>query len=208
VKPQPRKVPYFCQWESRELISDMIAKGEPIDLVQDALWPASGAITADEYVIWARHVCGMVCLKMILAARTGQIVPTLTLARACTAYGGYAVDAGTGEIKGLIYAPFVRFIDEAFGIRAEVITDLTARELPALFERAEFFMASVNATIRWPDRDPPRKGGHLVLALEASDNGVVFHNPSGHILQSQENVSMGTERFDRYFAGRGVAILR
>ncbi|MGO8506863.1 hypothetical protein AB9F35_37080, partial [Rhizobium leguminosarum] len=50
----------------------------------------------------------MACLKMILAARV-EIHPTLELARACTAYGGYFVNEIDASIKGLIYAPFVRF---------------------------------------------------------------------------------------------------
>jgi hypothetical protein len=70
---------------------------------------SSGAKTIEEYVQWAGNLCGMACLKMILATRTGRAIPMLELSRKCTEYGGYTVSP-TGQIKGLIYAPFVRFI--------------------------------------------------------------------------------------------------
>jgi hypothetical protein len=203
-----KKIPYFSQWESRELTLAVLAEGPLTALARDPLWASSGASTIEEYATWAWNACGMACLKMILAARTGQIVPTLELARACTAYGGYTVNADTGAIKGLIYAPFVRFIREQFGISAEVVTNLTAAEIPAIFERAQFFMASVHPSIRWPEKEPSGKGGHLVLCLGCVDDKLVFHNPSGHDRTSQEHAALGLEKFDRFFAGRGVAILR
>ncbi len=202
-----KAVPYFSQWESRELTLAVIAGDPAAALRLDQRWASSGAATVEEYAAWAWNVCGMACLKMILAARTGRVVPTLKLARACAEYGGYTVDPVSGAIKGLIYAPFVRFVRAEFGIRAEVVTHLSAREMPALLARAEYFIASVHSSIRWPDRTPPAKGGHLVLAFEACAETLVFHNPSGHDLQSQQYAAMSLERFDRFFAGRGIAIL-
>ena len=148
---------------------------------------------------------------MILAARTGRVIPTLELARECTAYGGYTVDVNTGRIQGLIYAPFVRFVRfvrEWVGIDAEVVTDMTAGRMPQLFDRAEFLLASVHPSIRWQDREPPARGGHLVLVMQCSSGSVVFHNPSGHDQASQEYARLDLDTFDRFFAGRGIAILR
>lgn len=202
-----KSVPYFSQWESREITSAVIADGPAAALRCDPQWASSGAHSVEEYVAWASHMCGMACLKMILAARTGRVVPTLELARACMSYGGYIVGPVPGDVEGLIYAPFVRFIHEIFGMRAEVITHISAHEIPALFARADYFIASVHSSIRWPDRTPPAKGGHLVLAIEASTDTLVFHNPSGHDPRSQEYASMSLRRFDDFFAGRGIAIL-
>jgi hypothetical protein len=101
----------------------------------------------------------------------------LELSRKCTEYGGYTVSS-TGQIKGLIYAPFVTFIREEFSIDAEVVIGITADDIPRVLQEAEFFIASVHHSIRWPDREPPSTGGHLVLVLEAADD-IVFHNPSG-----------------------------
>jgi hypothetical protein len=202
-----RVVPYFSQWESRELTLAVLADGPAAALARDPNWRSSGARDLAEYAAWANNICGMACLKMVLAARTGRIVPTIELARVCMSFGGYAIGAA-GEIKGLIYAPFVRFIEQSFGINGEIVTRASARDLPAILRRADFFIASVHSSIRWPEREPPSTGGHLVLVIAASANEVIFHNPSGHDARSQEYARLDAQRFDRFFAGRGVAILR
>ena len=220
----PETVPFFSQWETPDMTMAVLADGARVALRRDPLWRNSGAATLDEYAVWADNVCGMACLKMILAAR-GEIVPTLELARRCTDYGGYVVEADQ-SIKGLIYAPFVTFVKEAFGLQAEVVTGLATSDIPSLFGpslfgpslfgpslfgpslfgRARFFIASVSAGIRWPEREPPRKGGHLVLVTAASEAGFRFHNPSGHDRATQENAVLPPAVFDRFFANRGIAV--
>jgi hypothetical protein len=64
----------------------------------------------------------------------------------------------------------------------------------------------VNSHIRWPDREPLTKGGHLVLITKASPDIIRFHNPSGHDRSSQANVALPVSNFDRFFANRGIAI--
>lgn len=199
-------VPYFSQYETPDVVNRMPAIGVAAALAGDPLWAGSGARDLDEYVAWADHACGMACLKMIVAARTGRIVPTLELARLATAAGAYRVEAD-GAIRGMIYAPVVPLLAERFGIRAQVVTGIDAHALPGLFGRAALFVASVHCGIVTPDRDPPRKGGHLVLALGADADGVTFHNPSGHDAATREGVRLGLSDFDRFFAGRGIAIL-
>ncbi|SJM34871.1 conserved hypothetical protein [Mesorhizobium delmotii] len=138
----------------------------PSALRRDPLWRDSGADTIEEYVRWAANLCGMACLKMILAAR-GEPHSTISLARTCTMYGGYVVNEIDGSIKGLIYAPFVTFVVKRFGLRAEVMTNIQAVDIPKILSRQRFFMASVHPSIRWPDSEPPSKGGHLVLVTDA-----------------------------------------
>ena len=202
-------VPYFCQWESAHLAGAIIRR--ELDLKDDPAWAGSGAADVDEYARWASHVCGMACLKMVLAARTGRVHPTLALARGSLPYGAYTVDGD--DIKGMIYAPFVRYVEEVHGLRARVHVDLATAALPALLDEAEFFMASVHPSIRWPDQPPPKKGGHLVLVTRASADEIVFHNPSGEPAVdgrpgTQADARVALAVFDRHFAGRGVAILR
>ncbi|AVJ29355.1 hypothetical protein [Achromobacter spanius] len=205
MSPTPARVtvPYFCQWESAHRAGEIIRK--ELDLAHDPAWRDSGARDVDEYVRWASHVCGMACLKMVLAARTGRIHPTLTLARGSVPYGAY-IEEPDGNIKGLIYAPFVRYVAEAFGLRAQVRVDLPASDLAGVMAQADYFMASVHPWIRWPDREPPKKGGHLVLMTRATRDSVTFHNPSGEP-GSQADVELPLADFDRFYAGRGVAIL-
>lgn len=198
-------VPYYSQFETPEIVVDFLRDGSEAALPRDPLWAQSGAEELSEYVRWAGNVCGMACLKMILAARIGQVHPTLTLARECTSYGGYILQPD-GSIKGLIYAPFVQYVKMRFDIEAEVVTGVSAVDLGDIMENNAFFLASVHPSIRWPDREPPSKGGHLVLVTAASDSTISFHNPSGHTPQTQKHVRSSFNDFDRFFAGRGVAI--
>jgi hypothetical protein len=200
-----RAVPFFSQWESRDITSDVLARGAAVALAEDPKWASSGAATIDEYVHWAGSLCGMACLKMILAARTGRAVPMLELARKCTAYGGYTISE-TGQIKGLIYAPFIEFIRQEFSIDAEIATGITAGDIAGVLQGGDFFMASVHHSIRSPVREPPTRGGHLVLVLEATADAILFHNPSGHDAGSQEYAAVPVPTFDKFFAGRGISI--
>lgn len=198
-----RQVPYFSQWESAALAPALIAG--VAELSDDPLWAASGAHSVAEYTAWANRVCGMACLKMILMARSGWTAATVELARRARSYGAYAdPDA---PIQGLIYAPFVTFVEREFGIRAEVVTDVDASALPDQFAQAEFFIASVHPSIRFPQTAPPERGGHLVLVTAADACGVTFHNPSGHGRPSRVDVRLPLMTFDAFFAGRGIAIL-
>ncbi|CAH2405030.1 C39 family peptidase [Mesorhizobium escarrei] len=198
------KVPYFSQWETPAMTLAVLADG-PSALRHDPLWCNSGAETIEEYVRWAANGCGMACLKMILAAR-GEAHSTISLARTCTVYGGYVVNEIDGSIKGLIYAPFVTFVVERFGLRAEVMTNIQTVDIPKILSRQRFFMASVHPSIRWPDSEPPSKGGHLVLVTDGSNGVIRFHNPSGHDETNQEDVMLSLASFDRFFANRGVAV--
>ncbi|RAZ92659.1 hypothetical protein DPM33_01895 [Mesorhizobium hawassense] len=201
---QSREVPFFSQWESPGMTLPVLAEG-PSALHRDPLWRNSGAETIEDYARWAVNVCGMACLKMILAAR-GDIHPTLELARACMAYGGYVVNEVDGSIKGLIYAPFVTFVAERFGLAAQVMTNVDIAALPALLSKHRFFIASVSSSIRWPGREPPSKGGHLVLVTAALPETIRFHNPSGHDRPSQADVALPLVSFDRFFANRGITV--
>jgi len=204
VSVQRDKVPYFSQWETPEMTLSVLAEGSAA-LLRDPLWRQSGAETVEDYARWAVNVCGMACLKMILAAR-GELHPTLALARACTAYGGYVVNELDASIKGLIYAPFVTYVRERFGLSAETMTGIATESIPGLLADRPFFIASVNSGIRWPERTPPSKGGHLVLVTAASPEAIRFHNPSGHDAASQADVTLPVAVFDRFFANRGIAI--
>jgi hypothetical protein len=195
-------VPYFCQWESSSLAGDIIAGR--VSAADDSRWASSGAYSVVEYVLWASHICGMACLKMILAARTRQVYTTMQLVRLSMPYGVYVEH--DGDIRGLIYAPFVTFLREVFEMQASVVTDIAATEIRSVMFTNEFFMASVHPTIRNPTHIPPQTGGHLVLVTGATDEELTFHNPSGHDASSQANVNMPVSTFGRFFAGRGIAI--
>ncbi len=141
-------VPYFSQWESPEMTLAVLSEGASA-LHCDPLWRNSGAETVEEYARWAVNVCGMACLKMILAAR-GELHPILSLARGCTCYGGYVVNQADASIKGLIYAPFVTYVGERFGLAAQTLTNMPTTDIPEVLSERRFFIASVSSAIRWP----------------------------------------------------------
>ncbi|HEJ9094821.1 TPA: hypothetical protein ACKQPR_001328 [Serratia odorifera] len=195
-------VPYCCQWATPELAAQLIAGDAR--LADDLNWTRSGALTQAEYCEWANHVCGMACLNMVLRDRDGVAPPVLELARRSLPYGAYQRQGD--NIKGLIYAPFVRYVGEQFGLQAQVHVDLSAEHLPLLLASRRYFIASVHPSIRQPHQTPPHKGGHLVLVTAADGTRLRFHNPSGDSLATRENVTMPLNTFARFFAGRGIAL--
>ncbi|EFH13100.1 hypothetical protein [Teichococcus cervicalis] len=200
-----QSIPYFSQWETPGMTLAVLAEGAERALLRDPAWRNSGAASVEEYARWAGHLCGMACLKMLLAGRTGIAHPILELARGCAAEGGY-VETPEGDIRGLIYAPFVSYVEKRFGLRADIRLDLAAEDLPALLPPGGFFLASVHKDIRWPERAPPTRGGHLVLVTRATPEAITFHNPSGHEPAAQADVALPPAVFGRFFAGRGILI--
>lgn len=199
------QVPYFSQWETPDMTLAVVAEGAQVALLRDPLWASSGASSVEDYARWAGNLCGMACLKMVLAARTGKTVPLMDLAMGCKEHGGY-VEEPDGRIKGLIYAPFVPFVRERFDLNARVVTGISAADIADILGQSEFFIASVHHSIRWSETEPPAKGGHLVLVTAIDGSRIRFHNPSGHVHATRENAEMSLEVFEKFFAGRGIAI--
>lgn len=189
--------PYFAQWESAALVPEFLAGR---DAATDPLWAESGAGSPAEYARWAHHLCGMACLRMAMAAR-GEAHSIHALRRGVQALGGY-VEEPDGEIRGLIYAGAVAWL-HARGVPARIVLD---EPLPVL-EPGQFYIASVHATIRTPEREPPRRGGHLVLVFGTdAERRLRFHNPSGHDEASRRDARLRVQDFQRYHADRGILI--
>jgi hypothetical protein len=199
------KPPYFAQWESRELVEDFLSGR--LTACDDPLWAKSGAKTPQEYAEWAGHLCGMACLKMVLAHRLERTIPLFDLARSCEKFGGYQ-KSPTGEIKGLYYKPFTDFVGTEFGIKAEICVDFPVEKILEVVNERAFFLASVHPSLRHPSTDTPAKGGHLVLVFpnEKVPGRLMFHNPSGFTKATQENVEIDSQTFDRFYASRGILI--
>lgn len=189
--------PCFAQWESAGLIAEFLAGR---DAATDPRWADSGAESPAEYARWAHHLCGMACLRMVLAAR-GEAHSIHALRRAVQALGGY-VEQPDGDIRGLIYAGAVAWL-MARGIPARIVLD---EPMPALGPGA-FYIASVHPRIRTPDQAPPQRGGHLVLVFGTDEAGRLrFHNPSGHDDATRRDARLRPAEFARYHAGRGILI--
>lgn len=198
-------IPYFAQWESAELAQGFVDGS--LDLAADPRWAASGARTAAEYKYWARKVCGLACLKMLLAARGQPVPPMMTLIEQALAEGVYIPQ---GErVAGLIYAPFARWVAAEYELAVEVAPDLPLAAVTAAASPRTPVIASVHPWIRWPDREPPDRGGHLVLVTGAGvtadgDGCLRLHNPSGIAPHSQRDAVVAEADFARFYAGRGM----
>ncbi|GAB2807354.1 C39 family peptidase [Lentzea nigeriaca] len=199
---QVRAVPYRAQWESPDLIADILAGALPA--ADDPLWARSGADSAQEYEFWSWRACGMACLKMALAYWGLEEPPLVQLAEEASSHGAY--ERHETGVRGLIYAPFVSYVEQRFGLSARSCPDLPPDALAAEISAGGLVLASVHAGIRRPDTTPPHRGGHLVLVIGCTGTEVVFHNPSGDRTGNQAFATVSREEFERFYAGRGIVL--
>ncbi|MFJ8750851.1 peptidase [Streptomyces sp. NPDC102441] len=195
------RTPVHTQFASPGLVEAIVEGG--LDPVEDPRWPESGATSPAEYARWAGHLCGMTCLRMAL----GTGAPSLFALRdGALKYDAYTEDAD-GVIRGLVYAPFARYVSEVHGLDAVVHRDLSAAGILELLDEGRRVTASVHYGIRHPERPAPGRGGHLVLLTSrtADGSGVHFHNPSGTTAATRA-AALPLPVFERFFAGRGVSL--
>lgn len=196
-------VPYFCQWESRELADKILRKELPAK--KDPRWQQSGAVSPEEYHSWSWSGCGMACLKMILAHQ-GQTATLVELGKRCASYGGYTLPLESSP--GLYYRPFVQFIAQEYKLDGRITSPLIREEIIAALADHAYVIASVNPAIREPASQVTNKGGHLILLLgyDLESRQFFLHNPSGHTPESQEYATIDFADFDRFFSGKGIVI--
>jgi hypothetical protein len=195
-------VPYFSQWESPEFVPQFIdGSMRPAD---DPRWTVSGARTPQEYEYWSGKVCGLACLKMIMGWRGLPVPATMRLVEQALAWKAYVPEGD--RVAGLIYRPFAEWVGEDYGIAVEVAPVLPVRLLARLASPSTPVIASVHKWVRWPERIPPERGGHLVLVTGAAGGLLRLHNPSGMPGASQRDALVGVTDFARFFAGRGLII--
>ncbi|MFE7837300.1 peptidase [Streptomyces sp. NPDC057474] len=156
----------MTQYASAHLITRIAYLG--YDPADDPNWPLSGAPSHAAYSKWCRHICGIACLRMALLHRSDDAPSLFTLLAGARRYGAYVQQ--DDEIKGLIYAPFARYVEDTHQMAATVHGHLDPADLLALLDEGRMVMTSVSREIRRPGLDPERRGGHLVLAI-GHDNG-------------------------------------
>lgn len=197
-------VPYYSQWESADLVPDLLAG--KVKAEADPLWQRSGATSEDEYAFWSWRICGMACLRMALDYWNLPSAGLVTLAREFLDAGAYV--RRENGLDGLIYVPFAQHAAQRWGIKAQVRTDLTADELPGLLSDGKLVMLSVHPLIRDPEALPPSRGGHLVLAVGCAPGHLQIHNPSGLPGISQRFAEVPWPVLSQSFAQRGVVLER
>ena len=195
-------VPFFSQWESAELAARFVDGSLP--LAEDPRWAASGARSPAEYEYWAGKVCGLACLKMILAHRGLPVPATMPLVEQAIAWQAYVPQED--RVAGLIYQPFASWVAAEYGLGVDVAPQLRLGQVTELASPDTPVIASVHKWIRWPDRYPPARGGHLVLVTGAADGLLRLHNPSGIPPASQQDALIPVADFAKFFARRGLVV--
>ncbi|MCG0285028.1 C39 family peptidase [Streptomyces sp. PSAA01] len=195
-------VPYYAQWESAALVPDIIAGTR--SAADDPLWQKSGAASREEYAFWSWRLCGMACLRMALEHWCGTAPPAVTLAEECVEAGAYV--RHPDRVDGLIYAPFAAYARRRWGLFAESRPRLPAEELPEHLAAGRLAMLSVHPSLRTLDPRPPHRGGHLVLAVGATPDHLLVHNPSGFPDGSQRFAEVPWTDLGRFYAERGVLL--
>ncbi|MDZ7911474.1 MAG: hypothetical protein U5O16_06515 [Rhodococcus sp. (in: high G+C Gram-positive bacteria)] len=122
-------VPYFSQWESPELVDDILSGR--IRTEDDPAWSASGTSTPEDYAFWSWRGCGIACLRMVLANSGVLPPPAMVVMRELEAAGAYRRDGD--RVAGMIYQPFVEYLStQAWGLEDEVAIRLCLQELDQL----------------------------------------------------------------------------
>ena|ERR1700733_5001768 len=146
----------------------------------------------------------MACLKMIMARRGLPIPATMPLVEQAIAWQAYIPQED--RVAGLIYQPFASWVAAEYGIVVEVVPQLRLEQVTELASPDTPVIASVHKWIRWPDREPPARGGHLVLVTGAGGGLLRLHNPSGIPPASQQDTLIPVADFARFFAQRGLVV--
>jgi len=205
----PKKLPYYAQFASPELIYAYIH--EDFDGRYDPRWRDYGTEDIEEYVFWCMRACGIACLKMCLEALVTlpQFPTMIELIRRGVDLGGYIVHNEQGEFVdfGWYYQPLIK-LGEEYGLRGYVCKTLTIDEMCSYLAAGYLVIASVSSEIGERDMGITKRGGHLVLVhgFEWSEQGseaLLVHNPSGRFYELQANAIIPFDRFSDAFAGRG-----
>jgi hypothetical protein len=150
----------------------------------------------------------MACLKMALAASTGQAWPIVTLAKECEQFGGYVRDEhGSIDTKGLRYKPFCRYVIQKHSWQAQVAAPLSVDGMMAALATERFVIVSIPPSSVFRRTQASRRGGHLVLITGYDRNAqtITYHDPAGGTGHGP-SVTVGLREFAKMFANRGIIL--
>lgn len=199
-------VPYISQFARPEDVENII-RGK-MATIDDPYWGLTGANSSEEYVLWARAMCGMASTAMIIGYYfKDKEVKLLDLSRDALAHGVYRNEFGT--ISNMQYGEFAKWIQK-YNLRAEVYSRLSIRGIKLALANKKLPLVSVNPNIRgYVTSSPDRKGGHLVLitGYNSLRHVLILNNPSGFTsLKTQMRHEITEKEFRKYYAGRGIFV--
>lgn len=201
-------VPSFTQWESKEMIEDIIK--EKIDCKKDPLWKKSGAKNLEEYEMYSWQCCGMACLKMILkSVYPKKNYSIINLAKDASNISVYTANNSKNireNLDGLMHSPFLKFIKK-FNLSGKRIISIRENYLAHLILKNYFPIASVHPIIRETFYKNNSRKGHLVLVIgfrleKGNVSGFFINNPSGFLSnQSQKKCFVPLKKWKKCFSG-------
>lgn len=145
---------------------------------------------------WTRRICGLACLKMVIAKKTGQSIPLKTLLDQGLSVDGYM--QGVGWIhQGLVD------IAEQYGVTAQCQSIGDQLEVvDAAINRGQLVIASVSCGF-----NQKKKGGHLVLVIGAEKDGFIIHHPSSDKNEQWPHHFINKAQFKECFSENGNIIM-
>lgn len=197
-------VPYYSQWAD-PAFARLIVENRA-DPCLDPTWRTTGFDDEDDYRLWSRRICGLACLRSILAHWQLGRQTHRELLEGALRWGSYVVHPD-GRVDGLVYAPFAAWLQGVFGLQVEIYPLNPLHDLTNEISDGAMAIASVSTEIRYPTRESTRRGGHLVLVHGCDATGVWIHNPSG-ATGTQADVHVSRDDFSRFFANRGMVVRR
>ncbi|MDP0562640.1 MAG: C39 family peptidase [Candidatus Endonucleobacter sp. (ex Gigantidas childressi)] len=144
---------------------------------------------------WTKRICGLACLKMVIAKVTNQTVPLKSLLDQGLAVGGYM--KGVGWIhQGLVD------VASQYGIIGECQSiDDELELIDKALDSGKLVIASVSCGF-----DQKKKGGHLVLIIGAKPDGFLIHHPSSEENEQWFHHFVSRDDFMRCFSENGNII--
>lgn len=150
----------------------------------------------------------MACTKMVIAHALHKTVSLVDLGKQCLKYNGYKLPLE--DHPGLYYGPFSTFLKKEYGLQAQSISGLAISDIIKAIRNGDYVIASVTPEIRYPNKKPKHKSGHLVLIIgyDSVKQIIYFHNPSGTVKSNQEYTEVTFKQFSRFFSYRGIIIYK
>ncbi len=159
-------------------------------------YQADGFATLAEAKHWTKRICGLACLKMVIAKITGQVVTLNTLLQQGLAADGYMKGVGW------IHQSLADVAYHHYGIRADCQSiGASLDPIEEALGQNTLVIASVSCGFK-----PEKKGGHLVVILAMDKEQLIIHHPSSHKNEQWSHYRLGKSRFLQCFSENGNII--
>ncbi|MDD7804929.1 MAG: hypothetical protein PUP46_05095 [Endozoicomonas sp. (ex Botrylloides leachii)] len=159
-------------------------------------YQAEGFDSFDEALSWTDRICGLACLKMVIAQLTQQVVPLKRLLDQGLAMNGYKKGVGWihQKLADMVMAYGVSAQCQSIGDHLYLIDNA--------LEQRKLVIASVSCGF-----NPDKKGGHLVLIIGRNKESYIIHHPSAKENEQWSHHTLSTTAFQQCFSVEGNIII-